>query len=592
MAPDSNNAVPDNPDDLIHGYLALRDQVERQRQLIELLSKPQHWTQSGPRGAQATALHNALDGVLERAVKVRDIARRGQSPSTNTRSSGSTDDEADGYYLRLRQAADLLGATGAGDGPALDAFVATPGLTTLPAGRVAWLGLVAALGRYPGQFEVARAVRALRIGGAFRLRELLEQLHLEAVSDGDVNPHGLSVRSGAVVVDVTHTSRYDLHTGIQRVVRELASNWLQDPRTVLVWWDDDRQVLRELGHLETYRFRDWSRHLPTDVDSEPLIRDFDDTPGAPVVPWNSTFVLPELCADPERSDAYCGLVTSGVLEGFGAIGFDLVPVLAAETVHHGMVSVFNTHLSVIKHADRISAISESAAAEFRALWTALEAQGIPAPHVVAQPLPPTPHDSSVTDLAAIREIVGETELPIVLVVGSREPRKNQIAVLGAALRLWLAGHRFHLVMVGGSGWNSADIDDEIDRLRAVGLSIVTRTRATESELFAWYRSARFSVFPSLYEGFGLPIVESLGVGTPVITSNFGAMAEVARDGGCMLVDPRDADQLHDAIEQLLTDDAALATLTAEAQARTWTTWPAYSTDVWSCLVGLPSDLPR
>jgi glycosyltransferase involved in cell wall biosynthesis len=293
-----------------------------------------------------------------------------------------------------------------------------------------------------------------------------------------------------------------------------------------------------------------------------------------------------LAADHDRSTAYCALVTSGVVERFGVIGFDLVPVAAAETVHKGMVSVFNRHVSVIKHADRLSAISESAANEFKSLCRVLEAQGLEGPLVEAHLLPPTPFE--VTDAAIVdaRVFLRDSDLPVVLVVGSREPRKNQIAVLEAVFQLWTAGHRFHLVMVGGSGWNSSDIDDEVERLRTLGVEIVIRTRATETELFAWYQIARFTVFPSLYEGYGLPIAESLGSGTPVITSNYGSMSEIASLGGALMVDPRDPAQLRDAIARLLVDDELVAKLRAEAMGRTWPTWDRYARDVWDHLVGV------
>jgi glycosyltransferase involved in cell wall biosynthesis len=92
------------------------------------------------------------------------------------------------------------------------------------------------------------------------------------------------------------------------------------------------------------------------------------------------------------------------------------------------------------------------------------------------------------------------------------------------------------------------------------------------------------VFPSLYEGFGLPIAESLGIGTPVVTSNYGAMSVVASLGGSVLVDPRDPEQLRVAMEQLLTDNDHINKLRSEANARTWPTWDAYAADVWSHLV--------
>jgi len=580
-------------DDLLRDYLLLKDEAARQRELIDELTRPRHWTQEGPRGSQATAIHHALDRMLERAVRVRNLVRpkRPDSPFEQTSPEGTrSESETDGFFIRMRQAADLLGAH-VSDAPALDTFTSAAASSDRRLEQIAWLGLTATLGRYPSADELERAARAQREGGVRELGEVLRLAHLDAMSAKATAPHPLGIRTGAVIIDVTHTARYDLHTGIQRVVREVASRWLEDSRSLLVWWDDKLGHLRELGFEETYRFRNWADFMPKEADSKPSVRDFDDTPRSILVPWDSTFLLPELAADSDRSNAYCGLVLSGVVGRFGAIGFDLVPVAAAETVHQGMVGVFNRHVSVIKHAHRLSAISESAANEFRSLCHALAAQGLAGPVVEPHLLPPTPFEVSDLALASVRGSVGETNLPVVLVVGSREPRKNQIAVLEATRHLWLAGHRFHLVMVGGSGWNSAAIDDEIDRLRTLGVDIVLRTRATEIELFAWYRIARFSMFPSLYEGFGLPIAESLHLGTPVITSNYGAMSEIASLGGALMVDPRDPGQVRDAMARLLSDDELNAKLRAEAQARVWPTWDGYAADVWNHLVESSTPAP-
>lgn len=591
-------------DGALREYLLLKDEVARLTEalserdaIIEELTRPRHWTQAGPRGHQATALHEALDRVLERAVAVRDVGRPRPVPVAATAPAVVPAilpgrDVVDGCYGRLRQAADLLGAV-PDDPSAFAAFTSAVAGSSRPPAQLAWLGMVAVTGRYPTSTEFDRANRALRSGGVDEFRELLEAEHRSALAEGAVRSQPLVVRPGAIVVDVTHTATHDLHTGIQRVVRETVSRWLSDPATTLVWWDTRLEILRQLGDVETYRFREWETFLPAEADTEPVARDLAAlTPDAIVVPWDGTFLLPELAADPRRSSCFVAMLRGGVVARSGAIGFDLVPVTSAETVHEGMVAVFPRHLSVVKYTDRVSAISESAADEFRGLWAGLRAQGLRGPDVEAHTLPPTPVDPGTEYVDALRERFDVAGYPVVLVVGSREPRKNQITILEAARTMWRAGERFHLVMIGGSGWNADDVNDEIDRLRALGMAITVRTRAGESELFAWYRIARFTVFPSLHEGFGLPIAESLGVGTPVITANFGSTAEVAAFGGALVVDPRDPTEVRDAMERLLHDDELLAKLRAEAADRTWPSWDEYARDVFDYLVARSADADR
>ena len=92
------------------------------------------------------------------------------------------------------------------------------------------------------------------------------------------------------------------------------------------------------------------------------------------------------------------------------------------------------------------------------------------------------------------------------------------------------------------------------------------------------------MFPSLLEGFGLPVVESLAVGTPVIVSGHGSTAEIAEGGGCLTVDPRDVDSLQHAMSQLLGDDDLLERLRREAMERPRWTWNDYAGALWSFLV--------
>jgi glycosyltransferase involved in cell wall biosynthesis len=90
-----------------------------------------------------------------------------------------------------------------------------------------------------------------------------------------------------------------------------------------------------------------------------------------------------------------------------------------------------------------------------------------------------------------------------------------------------------------------------------------------------------TLFPSLHEGYGLPVAESLAAGTPVITSNFGSTAEIGADGGCVLVDPRDDDELTAAMRRVLTDEKYMATLRKQIAKRSHRTWSEYAEALWT-----------
>jgi glycosyltransferase involved in cell wall biosynthesis len=215
----------------------------------------------------------------------------------------------------------------------------------------------------------------------------------------------------------------------------------------------------------------------------------------------------------------------------------------------------------------------------------LRSQGLTGPKVTARPLPTEAPNLSRQDVDKAREEFDVSLLPVVVVVGSHEPRKNHVVVLEAAESMWRSGHRFDLVFAGGSSWGGSTFVTYLQALAAEGFPVRMYERVNEQSLWALYGLAEFSVFPSLLEGYGLPIAESLASGTPVITSNHGSMAEVGKAGGVVLVDPRDSVKLASAMTSLLVDKELRDRLTGEARARVFPTWDQYSDSLWADLVG-------
>jgi glycosyltransferase involved in cell wall biosynthesis len=142
--------------------------------------------------------------------------------------------------------------------------------------------------------------------------------------------------------------------------------------------------------------------------------------------------------------------------------------------------------------------------------------------------------------------------PYFLFVGTLEPRKNLPRLLGAFAQVVKTNDAISLVLVGGEGWGQQGLVEIIDELGLVDRVKLT-ARVSEQELAGFYANARALVMPSLYEGFGLPLLEAMGHGVPVISSNFGAMKEIAGDAG-LLVDPYSEQQLATAMIEMLTDE--------------------------------------
>jgi alpha-1,3-rhamnosyl/mannosyltransferase len=153
-----------------------------------------------------------------------------------------------------------------------------------------------------------------------------------------------------------------------------------------------------------------------------------------------------------------------------------------------------------------------------------------------------------------------------LSVGTLEPRKNLVRVLRAFARLPAAlRSRFPLVVVGAAGWRDAPIFAELGPLERGG-HVRVLGYVDDQTLAELYAGARAAIYASLYEGFGLPIVEAMASGAPVLTSNTGCMKELG-ENAALLVDPHDTDAIAAAMRRLLEDDAETERLRAVGIAR-------------------------
>jgi glycosyltransferase involved in cell wall biosynthesis len=140
--------------------------------------------------------------------------------------------------------------------------------------------------------------------------------------------------------------------------------------------------------------------------------------------------------------------------------------------------------------------------------------------------------------------------PYVLFVGTLEPRKNLVRLIRAYRRVAATGVPHALVLAGPLGWRHDALMREI-ALFGPG-DIVMTGALSEEEIDALYRAADAFVYPSLYEGFGLPVVEAMARGIPTVTSNTSSVPEVAGEA-TLGVNPRSVREIATAIERVLTD---------------------------------------
>ncbi len=155
--------------------------------------------------------------------------------------------------------------------------------------------------------------------------------------------------------------------------------------------------------------------------------------------------------------------------------------------------------------------------------------------------------------------------PYLLFVGTLEPRKNINLIIKGFDKITNDFPDVHLVLAGRRGWMAQAIFDELERRKLLGKVHITGY-VRDQDLPALYRGASALIYPSLYEGFGLPPLEAMASGTPVVVSKGSSLPEVVGDAG-LYVNPLDADEVADRMRKLLGDANLAAGLKAKALER-------------------------
>ena len=144
------------------------------------------------------------------------------------------------------------------------------------------------------------------------------------------------------------------------------------------------------------------------------------------------------------------------------------------------------------------------------------------------------------------------DFPFILYVGTIEPRKNIYRLLMAFSKIKKKNAKYKLLMMGIKGWKFKNLLETINNLN-LQKDIIFTGYVTDHELPLLYNAADLFIYPSLYEGFGLPPLEAMACGCPVVTSNTSSLPEVIGDAGIM-VDPLSVDELANATYSILTNE--------------------------------------
>ncbi len=256
---------------------------------------------------------------------------------------------------------------------------------------------------------------------------------------------------------------------------------------------------------------------------------------------------------------------------------DVVPLRLPYTTIDNRKRYVRLIRETIARADHLVAISETTKNDI------LELAPEAAPKITMTFQGVRPTNLPDNSFANLQRLFGLKKQRYFVFVSAIEPKKN----VGRMIQAFLgANTSFPLVMVGRKGWL---YEKELAPLKYQEVAKTPR-RVIQLEyldyrlMVSLIRSARALLFPSLYEGFGLPILEAMQLGTPVMTSNFGSMAEIAAQGTAALVDPYDIAEMSRTIERLGKDDDLCLALSKagleRADAFSWDVYKERLTDLY------------
>jgi glycosyltransferase involved in cell wall biosynthesis len=208
----------------------------------------------------------------------------------------------------------------------------------------------------------------------------------------------------------------------------------------------------------------------------------------------------------------------------------------------------------LRAADAVIAVSRQSMADIVEFYRITAAEKF---HIIYEGVDPVFQPVTCIEAARVRDQYSAGR-PYLLMVGTLEPRKNHATALRALARLKAAGYPQHLVITGGEGWLFAPVRRLVDELGLAG-EVHFAGYVPLADLTALYSGADCVLVPSLYEGFGFPVLEAMACGTPVVCSNASSLPEVAGDAA-LLVAPTDVDACAAAVRRILEDASLAASL--------------------------------
>ena len=344
-------------------------------------------------------------------------------------------------------------------------------------------------------------------------------------------------------IDISNYVTTRAHTGIQRVVREFLYRLIKDNNSldyVIIYYDteekkfiflDDSEVLSFLKDTKYYIFKNTSSKLfISDIQEKDIFYDMD---GA----WGHSLKRTYLYKELKKQNVY---IVNFI--------YDMVPIVKPEFAHENTVVNFTTFIyAVYTYSDLVLFDSRSAEKDFYNVQKTIQSSRKISTRVVK--LGSDIQSNLHTNTKKYQKLL---KSKYILFVGTLEPRKNQSLMLTVFERLNQNYPNLNLVFIGREGWNNHTLVEKIRTHKLLSKNIFWLENVNDAELFEFYENAYLCTYLSAYEGFGLPIAESLSHAKLTITSNNSSMYEVGKNSADYLT-YNSFNELYETIKMYLED---------------------------------------
>ncbi|CAJ35693.1 glycosyltransferase [Methanocella arvoryzae] len=374
----------------------------------------------------------------------------------------------------------------------------------------------------------------------------------------------------SIIIDVTNASRDPANSGVIRVTRRLSRTLQAYLNPIFVTWDNeqDSYVLLNRQEYETLGKFNGPVLANPDAVSQPgkrtLLSDYL-MGGLNSSRW---LLLPETVMESSGRMIRKWARDNGIK--LAAIFYDSIPIQHPELCKDTLVRENHSdYMLGLAQCDVVIPISGFSATCLKTFWEDHHVKGCP---IISDLLPGEFGGSKRP--AEPKACQGTVKM---LCVSTLEPRKNHRMLIEACL-LMEKNHpelNWQLTLVGNRYAGAYDIAEYVQRVAATNPRIKWLGIVDDATLDRLYAEATFTVYPSIVEGFGMPIIESIWYGRPCICSNGGVMAELASEGGCLTTDVTNPEVLSRDLYRLATDSSLRARLSQEALQRKVKTWDQY-----------------